>query len=156
VVGPPRCGPPIQQDKAKQLFTEQDLADAMVGIEYRHGKAWIDEIPQAYKDIDQVMVDAEPLVDVVTSLRQILNVKGQYQLRTSDFRLEQPGCFLQIIDDRVQDVRGRGIDGVDIVVHGAHGVYDGIDPEGDHVDNVSDSDQSCRYGGDGCCGNDSV
>ena len=57
--------------------TEQDLAEAMVGIEYRHGKAWIDEIPQAYKDIDQLMVDAEPLVNVVTSLRQIMNVKGQ-------------------------------------------------------------------------------
>jgi tRNA-splicing ligase RtcB (3'-phosphate/5'-hydroxy nucleic acid ligase) len=49
----------------------------MVGIEYRHGKAWIDEIPSAYKDIDQVMVDAEQLVDIVTSLRQIMNLKGQ-------------------------------------------------------------------------------
>jgi tRNA-splicing ligase RtcB (3'-phosphate/5'-hydroxy nucleic acid ligase) len=74
---PHGAGRRYSRTKAKQLFTEQDLADAMVGIEYRHGKAWIDEIPQAYKDIDQVMVDAEPLVDVVTSLRQIMNVKGQ-------------------------------------------------------------------------------
>lgn len=49
----------------------------MTGIEYRHGKEWIDEIPQAYKDIDQVMADAEPLVEVVTSLRQVMSVKGQ-------------------------------------------------------------------------------
>lgn len=62
--------------QAKKLFTEHDLAVAMEGIEYRHGKEWIDEIPAAYKPIDQVMADAEPLVEVVTSLKQVLNVKG--------------------------------------------------------------------------------
>ncbi|KZS81639.1 RNA-splicing ligase RtcB [Mycobacterium kansasii] len=74
---PHGAGRRFSRTKAKQLFTEQDLAAAMVGIEYRHGKEWIDEIPQAYKDIDRVMVDAEALVDIVTSLRQIMNVKGQ-------------------------------------------------------------------------------
>lgn len=73
---PHGAGRRYSRTKAKQLFTEQDLADAMVGIEYRHGKEWIDEIPQAYKPIDQIMADAEPLVDVVTTLKQILNVKG--------------------------------------------------------------------------------
>ncbi|OOK82448.1 hypothetical protein BZL30_1382 [Mycobacterium kansasii] len=77
MVGPARAGRRFSRTKAKQLFTERDLAVAMVGIEYRHGKEWIDEIPQAYKDIDRVMADAEPLVDIVTSLRQIMNVKGQ-------------------------------------------------------------------------------
>jgi hypothetical protein len=47
------------------------------GIEYRHGAAWIDEIPSAYKDIDQVMADASELVEVVTTLRQVMNVKGE-------------------------------------------------------------------------------
>ncbi|OBJ90077.1 RtcB family protein [Mycobacterium asiaticum] len=73
---PHGAGRRYSRTKAKKLFSEQDLAAAMVGIEYRHGKAWIDEIPQAYKDIDQVMADAEPLVEIVTSLRQIMNVKG--------------------------------------------------------------------------------
>ncbi|OOK84249.1 hypothetical protein BZL29_0572 [Mycobacterium kansasii] len=77
MVGPHGAGRRFSRTKAKQLFTERDLAVAMVGIEYRHGKEWIDEIPQAYKDIDRVMADAEPLVDIVTSLRQIMNVKGQ-------------------------------------------------------------------------------
>ncbi|RIU49781.1 RtcB family protein, partial [Mycobacteroides abscessus] len=54
-----------------------DLAKAMVGIEYRHGDAWVDEIPQAYKDIDVVMDDAAELVEVVAELRQVMNVKGQ-------------------------------------------------------------------------------
>ena len=48
----------------------------MTGIEYRHGAEWIDEIPDAYKDIDVVMADAADLVHVERELRQIVNVKG--------------------------------------------------------------------------------
>jgi RNA-splicing ligase RtcB len=36
----------------------------------------IDEAPQAYKDIDQVMADQSDLVAVEHSLHQILNYKG--------------------------------------------------------------------------------
>jgi RNA-splicing ligase RtcB len=36
----------------------------------------IDEIPSAYKDIDQVMADQTDLVEVVHTLHQILNYKG--------------------------------------------------------------------------------
>jgi RNA-splicing ligase RtcB len=38
--------------------------------------AFLDEIPGAYKDIDQVREDAKDLVRVEHTLRQILNVKG--------------------------------------------------------------------------------
>ena len=55
---------------------EADLAERMAGIEYRHGDAWVDEIPDAYKSIDVVMADSKELVEVVTSLRQVVNVKG--------------------------------------------------------------------------------
>jgi tRNA-splicing ligase RtcB len=48
----------------------------MAGIEYRDTDAFIDEIPAAYKDIDQVMADAADLVEVRHVLRQIVNVKG--------------------------------------------------------------------------------
>jgi tRNA-splicing ligase RtcB (3'-phosphate/5'-hydroxy nucleic acid ligase) len=73
---PHGAGRRFSRTKAKELFTEDDLAREMIGIEYRHGPEWIDEIPSAYKDIDVVMRDAEPLVEVVTTLRQIMNVKG--------------------------------------------------------------------------------
>jgi tRNA-splicing ligase RtcB (3'-phosphate/5'-hydroxy nucleic acid ligase) len=76
VLSPHGAGRRFSRTKAKELFSEADLAKAMEGIEYRHGAAWIDEIPGAYKDIDVVMADAEPLVEVVTGLKQILNVKG--------------------------------------------------------------------------------
>jgi tRNA-splicing ligase RtcB len=36
----------------------------------------VDEIPAAYKPIDQVMADQNDLVTVVAELRQILCVKG--------------------------------------------------------------------------------
>ncbi|MDT5248131.1 MAG: hypothetical protein QOJ28_765 [Mycobacterium sp.] len=58
-------------------FTAADLAERTRGIEYRHGVEWIDEIPDAYKDVDQVMADAADLVEVEHVLRQVLNVKGQ-------------------------------------------------------------------------------
>lgn len=48
----------------------------MTGIVYRHGDEWIDEIPDAYKNIDTVMEDSKELVEVVTSLKQLINVKG--------------------------------------------------------------------------------
>ena len=45
-------------------------------IEYRDTDAFIDEIPAAYKDIDQVMADAADLVEIRHTLRQVVNVKG--------------------------------------------------------------------------------
>jgi tRNA-splicing ligase RtcB (3'-phosphate/5'-hydroxy nucleic acid ligase) len=74
---PHGAGRRYSRRKARELFTLDDLATAMTGIEYRHGEAWIDEIPGAYKDIDQVMADASELVEVVTTLRQVMNVKGE-------------------------------------------------------------------------------
>ena len=61
---------------ARRLFTREQLREAMKGIEYRDTDAFIDEIPQAYKDIDVVMDDARDLVEIRHTLRQILNVKG--------------------------------------------------------------------------------
>ncbi|PVY34246.1 RtcB family protein [Williamsia muralis] len=73
---PHGAGRRFSRTEAKRRFTEADLDKAMVGIEYRHGPDWIDEIPAAYKDIDVVMRDARELVDIEFELRQVLNVKG--------------------------------------------------------------------------------
>lgn len=64
--------------KAKQLFTADDLARQMDGKVWLAGRAQalVDEIPSAYKDIDQVMADQTDLVDVLHTLHQILNYKG--------------------------------------------------------------------------------
>ncbi len=74
---PHGAGRRFSRTEARRRFTADDLAQAMRGIEYRHGEAWIDEIPSAYKDIDVVMEDARELVSIDFELRQILNVKGE-------------------------------------------------------------------------------
>jgi tRNA-splicing ligase RtcB (3'-phosphate/5'-hydroxy nucleic acid ligase) len=73
---PHGAGREYSRSAARRQFTQEDLRKAMVGIEYRDTDAFIDEIPAAYKDIDVVMRDAEDLVEVRHTLRQIVNVKG--------------------------------------------------------------------------------
>ena len=73
---PHGAGRNYSRSKARKTFTVDDLRTAMAGIEYRDTDAFIDEIPAAYKDIDQVMEDASDLVEVVHQFRQIVNVKG--------------------------------------------------------------------------------
>jgi len=73
---PHGAGRAHSRSAARRTFTAEDLRAAMQGIEYRDTDAFIDEIPAAYKDIDQVMADAEDLVEVQHTLRQIVNVKG--------------------------------------------------------------------------------
>ena len=64
--------------QAKKLFTKADLAEQMKGKVWLAGRAesLVDEIPSAYKDIDQVMADQADLVEVRHTLRQVLNYKG--------------------------------------------------------------------------------
>ena len=73
---PHGAGRRYSRTKARALFKMQDLSNAMKGIEYRHSKELLDEIPAAYKDIDQVMANAKELVDVKYVLKQFINVKG--------------------------------------------------------------------------------
>jgi tRNA-splicing ligase RtcB len=73
---PHGAGRQFSRSKARKTFTHDQLREAMVGIEYRDTDAFLDEIPQAYKPIDQVMDDASDLVTIRHTLRQIVNVKG--------------------------------------------------------------------------------
>jgi len=73
---PHGAGRVFSRSKARKTFTQDDLRASMVGIEYRDTDAFIDEIPAAYKDIDQVMTDASDLVEIRHTLRQLVNVKG--------------------------------------------------------------------------------
>ena len=73
---PHGAGRRYSRTKARALFTMTDLDKAMEGIEYRRSNVLLDEIPHAYKDIDQVMENAKELVDVKYVLKQFVNVKG--------------------------------------------------------------------------------
>jgi tRNA-splicing ligase RtcB (3'-phosphate/5'-hydroxy nucleic acid ligase) len=73
---PHGAGRKFSRTKARALFTMNDLAKAMEGIEFRKSKVLLDEIPSAYKDIDAVMENAKDLVEVKYILKQFVNVKG--------------------------------------------------------------------------------
>lgn len=73
---PHGAGRQYSRRAARKAFTQDDLRKAMTGIEYRDTDKFIDEIPQAYKPIDQVMADSTELVTIRHTLRQIVNVKG--------------------------------------------------------------------------------
>ena len=53
-----------------------DFERELRGIEVRRTEVFTDEIPSAYKDINDVMEQSSDLVDVVHVFRQIVNVKG--------------------------------------------------------------------------------
>lgn len=61
---------------AKKFFSLEDLEAQTAGVECRKDSGVLDEIPGAYKDIDQVMAAQTDLVDVVHTLKQILCIKG--------------------------------------------------------------------------------
>ena len=70
------AGRMLSRTKAKRLFTEEDLVKQTEGVECNIDKSVIDEIPAAYKDIDQVMANQNDLVDVVHTLKQVICIKG--------------------------------------------------------------------------------
>jgi tRNA-splicing ligase RtcB len=64
------------RSKAKSAFTTKDAEKQTKGIVCRKDEGILDELPGAYKNIDQVMENQKDLVKVVAQLRQILCVKG--------------------------------------------------------------------------------
>lgn len=72
------AGRRLSRNAARKRFTARDLAAQMGDRTWlRHrARQLVDEIPAAYKDIDQVMADQQDLVEVVHVLRQVLNYKG--------------------------------------------------------------------------------
>jgi tRNA-splicing ligase RtcB len=74
--GPHGAGRRMSRTRARKQFTLTDLDSAMAGIEFRRSQVLIDEIPSAYKDIDEVMANAKDLLEIKHTLRQFINVKG--------------------------------------------------------------------------------
>jgi tRNA-splicing ligase RtcB len=64
--------------QARKLFSATDLAAQMRGKVWLadRAEALVDEIPAAYKNIDQVMADQLDLVEIQHTLHQVLNYKG--------------------------------------------------------------------------------
>lgn len=70
------AGRKLGRKEAHRLYTADDLAEQTKGIECPKDESRVDEIPSAYKDIDTVMENQSDLVEIVHTLRQVVNVKG--------------------------------------------------------------------------------
>lgn len=70
------AGRTMSRTKAKKHFTLDDLIEQTQGVECRKDKGILDEIPGAYKPIEEVMANQSDLVEVVATLKQVVCVKG--------------------------------------------------------------------------------
>jgi tRNA-splicing ligase RtcB len=70
------AGRKLSRTGAKKIFNLDDLAAQTQGVECRKDDGVLDEIPGAYKDIDQVMAAQTDLVDIVHTLKQVMCIKG--------------------------------------------------------------------------------
>ena len=66
----------MSRTEAKRRFSAADVARQTAGVECRKDAGVVDEIPGAYKDIDEVMRNQSDLVDIVHTLNQVVCVKG--------------------------------------------------------------------------------
>ena len=70
------AGRKMSRTAAKKAFSREDLERQTTGVECRKDAGVIDEIPSAYKNIDEVMRNQSDLVEVVAQLKQVICVKG--------------------------------------------------------------------------------
>jgi len=68
----------MSRHQARKRFTEDDLFAAMGDRTWLRGSAHrlIDEIPASCEDVAAVMADQRDLVEILHTLRAVLNYKG--------------------------------------------------------------------------------
>ncbi len=73
---PHGAGRRMSRNEAKRRFTKEDLERQTEGVECRKDRGVLDEIPEAYKPIGEVIEKSSDLVEVVAGLKQVVCVKG--------------------------------------------------------------------------------
>jgi tRNA-splicing ligase RtcB len=73
---PHGAGRTMSRSEARRRFTAEDLVCQTEGVECRKDARVVDEIPGAYKPIEEVMENSRDLVEVVAFIRQLICVKG--------------------------------------------------------------------------------
>ena len=66
----------MSRTAAERQFTRDDLIQQTRGVVCRKDHGVIDEIPGAYKDIDEVMANQADLTEILHTLKQVVCVKG--------------------------------------------------------------------------------
>jgi tRNA-splicing ligase RtcB len=66
----------MSRGEARRRFTAEDLVCQTEGVECRKDARVVDEIPGAYKPLEEVLEKSRDLVEPIARLRQIICVKG--------------------------------------------------------------------------------
>lgn len=70
------AGRRMSRTQARNTFSLNELREQTRDVNCRKDKRVIDEIPAAYKDIDEVMENQRDLVNIEHTLRQVICIKG--------------------------------------------------------------------------------
>ena len=70
------AGRRMSRTEARKRFDANDMAAQTQGVICRKDAGVVDEIPGAYKDIDEVMANQSDLTQVLHTLKQVVCVKG--------------------------------------------------------------------------------
>jgi tRNA-splicing ligase RtcB len=70
------AGRRMSRNQARKTFSTRELIEQTQGVVCRKDSGVLDEIPGAYKSIDDVMANQSDLVEVAHTLKQVLCVKG--------------------------------------------------------------------------------
>jgi tRNA-splicing ligase RtcB len=70
------AGRVLSRRQAKDTVSLEDFVDTMTGVTARVENATLDESPFAYKNIFEVMEQQKELVEVITLVKPIINMKG--------------------------------------------------------------------------------
>jgi tRNA-splicing ligase RtcB len=70
------AGRRMSRTQAEKSYTARDVVEQTRGVVCRKDKGVVDEIPAAYKSIDEVMANQTDLVEAVHTLKQVVCVKG--------------------------------------------------------------------------------
>jgi tRNA-splicing ligase RtcB len=66
----------MSRTKARKSITEEALKQALKETYTRPSRGFLDEAPQAYKDVTKVIAQQSDLVEIVHTLRPLVTVKG--------------------------------------------------------------------------------
>ncbi len=70
------AGRRLGRNQARKTIGESDFKAALAGTFTRPSREYLDEAPQAYKDVGEVIARQADLIEVVHTLRPIVTVKG--------------------------------------------------------------------------------
>src|SRR5262249_23302047 len=87
------AGRRMSRTQAARTYTSRDLVEQTRGVLCRKDKGVVDEIPAAYKSIDEVMENQHDLVDTVHTLKQVICVKGRNSGSRAGSSMEIAACF---------------------------------------------------------------